>query len=75
MPDIHINNHGVEQLLTDLDPNKATGPDGMPACILKMGEKTTIFRKPVQIGANIPIFKKGHCTFQLYRPVSLTSML
>ncbi len=36
MPDIHINNHGVEQLLTDLDPNKATGPDGMPACILKI---------------------------------------
>ncbi len=28
---------GVEQLLADLDPNKAT--NSVPACTLKMGEK------------------------------------
>ncbi len=38
MPDIHINNHGVKQLLTDLDPNKAIGRDGVPARVLKMGQ-------------------------------------
>ena len=90
MPDINIDTHGTEQLLTDLDPNKATGPDGVPARILKMGATeiapalATIFRKSLETGqlpedwrnANIsPIFKKGDRTLPSnYRPVSLTSI-
>ena len=90
MPDIHIHNHEVEQLLTDLDPNKATGPDSVPAHILKMGAKeiapalATIFRKSLETGnlredwrsTNItPIFKRGDCTQPSnYRLVSLTSL-
>ncbi|XP_072041141.1 uncharacterized protein [Amphiura filiformis] len=74
MPDVNITVEGVEKLLTELDPGKATGPDGVPARILKMGAKeiapalTTIFRLSLESGnlpndwrcANIsPIFKKG----------------
>ena len=35
MPDIHIIQKGVEKLLTNLNPNKATGPDGLSPRILK----------------------------------------
>ena len=77
MPDIHITTTGIEKLLTDLDPNKASGPDGVSARILKMGAKeiapalATIFRRSLETGilpedwrcTNIsPIFKKGDRT-------------
>lgn len=39
MSNIIISDHGIEKLLTDLDPNKATGPDGVPGRILKLGAK------------------------------------
>ena len=90
MPDINISVEGVEKLLTDLDPGKATGPDDVPARILKMGAAeiepalTTIFRRSHELGslpsdwrcANIsPVFKKGDRTKpSIYRPVSLTSI-
>ena len=90
MPDINISVEGVEKLLTDLDPGKATGPDDVPARILKMGAAeigpalTTIFRRSLELGslpsdwrcANIsPVFKKGDRTKPSnYRPVSLTSI-
>ncbi len=57
MPDINITVDGVEKLLSDLDPGKATGPDGVPARILKMGAKeiapalTTIFRLSLESGS------------------------
>ena len=36
MPDFDINVVGVTKLLSDLNPHKATGPDGIPAQILKL---------------------------------------
>ncbi len=90
MPDMNISVTGVEKLLTDLNPNKATGPDGVSSHILKMGAKeiapalATIFSKSLKTGllpedwrcANIsPIFKKGdRIKPSNYRPVSLTSV-
>ena len=35
MPEINITIQGVEKLLSGLDPNKATGPDGISPRILK----------------------------------------
>ena len=35
MPDIHITQKGVENLLLNLSPNKATGPDGLSPRLLK----------------------------------------
>ena len=35
MPHINIKTEGVEKLLKNLDPSKATGPDEIPARILK----------------------------------------
>ena len=37
MPNITISTYGIEKLLTDLKPNKATGSDDIPARIPKMG--------------------------------------
>jgi hypothetical protein len=38
MPHIHVNikTEGVEKLLKNMDPSKATGPDEIPACIFQM---------------------------------------
>ena len=33
---INIKTEGVEKLLNNLDPSKATGPDEIPACIFQM---------------------------------------
>ena len=88
MPNITISTDGIEKLLTDLKPNKATGPDDIPARILKMGhmklhppwrpssKKSVESRTLPDIWRrpNIsPIFKKGDRTKpNNYRPVSLT---
>ena len=88
MKPLKINTHGVNKLLKDLNPNKATGPDGASARILKetadivTGPLTNIYRKSIKTGtipddwrkANvIPIFKKGDkCKAENYRPISLT---
>ena len=90
MPPINITCQGVENLLTKLDPSKATGPDGISPKILKTLAKetapilTTIFRHSLQTGcvptqwkkANVtPVYKKGeHYKASNYRPVSLTSV-
>ena len=37
MPIFDISGNGIEKLLTDLNSNKATGPDNIPGCILKLG--------------------------------------
>ena len=79
---------GIEKLLKNLDPSKATGPDQIPARILKQfatefaPHLTTIFNVSLSKGdvpedwrhANvIPIFKKGDKYLASnYRPVSLT---
>ena len=74
MPDIIITTEGVAKLLHDLNPNKATGPDEVPAKILQVAANelapalSLIFQKSLSPGelplswlrANItPIFKKG----------------
>ena len=90
MPPIDITCQGVENLLTKLDPSKATGPDGISPRILKTLAKetapilTTIFRHSLKTGcvptqwkkANVtPVYKKGeHYKASNYRPVSLTSV-
>ena len=90
MPDINIHVNGVAKLLRGLRAHKATGPDEVPAHLLKEAADqlapslTTVFRAsynqsttPVEWrSANIvPIFKKGnHASAANYRPVSLTSI-
>ena len=83
---IHIK--GVEKLLQKLKVNKASGPDDLPAYILRETATeiapllTAIFNQSLKSGtlpedwlkANIaPIFKKGNKNLaENYRPVSLT---
>ena len=90
MPDIDIHVNGVAKLLRGLKAHKATGPDEVPARLLKEAADqlapilTTVFRAsyiqsttPVECRtANVvPIFKKGdHASAANYRPVSLTSI-
>lgn len=90
MPDISINNEGVEKLLKKLNPNKACGPDSITGRVLKdLAEEispflTHIFQKTIDAG-NIPddwryanvtaLFKKGdRFKASNYRPVSLTCL-
>ena len=88
MSDITITTEGVAKLLHYLNPNKATGPDDIPARILQLAANELapalqiIFPKSLDTGklplswsqANIaPIFKKGdHSLAANYRPISLT---
>ena len=87
MQDIMINRKGVEKLLKDLNPHKATGPDEVPSRILIIGaeELSPALVKQYQhsndVGewrdANVvPIFKKGDSHQPSnYHPVSLTSVV
>ena len=84
--DISVN--GVEKLLSNINPSKATGPDMMPCRMLKELAPvlapllTVIFQQSLAtsklptswLHANIvPVFKKGtKCLAENYRPVSLT---
>ena len=69
MPPIHITVRGIEQLLKELKPNKAQGPDNIPARILKeMASKiapilTIIFQKSKL--RNSP-FRLVESTYSLY---------
>ena len=90
MPNITIYVDGVLKLLKDLNPNKSSGPDEIPARLLKLAAEelapalSLIFQKSLDSGevpnswlqANItPLFKKGDRTIASnYRPVSLTSI-
>ena len=90
LPDINIFPEGVEKLLKKLDPNKATGPDGIGTRILQAAADdlapalSLIFQRSLDTGvlpeswlqANIsPIYKKGDRTqAENYRPISLTSV-
>ena len=90
MDKIEISEEGVKKQLMNLNPHKASGPDGLPAYVLKECAQelapylTLIFRKSLQEG-DVPedwrracvaaIFKKGdRHTAANYRPVSLTSL-
>jgi hypothetical protein len=88
MPDIHITRNGVEKLLSQLNPNKACGPDGLKPRILKeLANEISpilclIFNNSIDTGevptdwrtAYVsPIYKKGaKYNPENYRPISLT---
>ena len=90
MSHIIITTEGVAKLLHDLNPNKATGPDDIPARILQLAANELtpalqiILQKSLDTGNlplswsqdNIaPIFKKGDRSLAAnYRPISLTSI-
>jgi len=89
--DIIITEDCVQQKLEKIDPQKAMGPDGIPARFLVNTAKTIkspltkIFNKSIEEGllpqkwktSNItPLFKKGNkCDPNNYRPVSLTPIV
>ena len=91
MPDITISTPGIQKLLANLKPHKATGPDLIPPTVLKeLSHEISpileiIFNMSLQTGqvpndwkeANIaPIFKKGDKhSPSNYRPVSLTCII
>ena len=90
MPNIKISQAGVFKLLKNLDTSKATGPDSIPAYVLKTAAEeitptlTHIFQLSLDSGQVprdwtmawvVPIFKKGEKHQAAnYRPVSLTSI-
>ena len=93
IPDIEqlsIGVNGVYNLLVNIDPHKATGPDGIPSRLLKETAYqmapllTFIFQSSLDQGklpsdwkiANItPLYKKGSRTdLSNFRPISLTSV-
>ena len=90
IPAIIIRPEGVEKLLKQLNPSKASGPDGIPNRILKECSKqlapglASIYQKSINTGslpsnwpnANITcLFKNGDKhAAENYRPVSLTSV-
>ena len=89
MPVVSITTRGIENLLGNLDPSKAMGPDKILLYILKYcAAKISpilqlIFTQSLNTGqlpsdwlkANIcPVFKKGNCSNPSnYRPIPLTS--
>ena len=90
MPDIEINWKGVHKLLKGLKTFKATGPDSIPALILKAAANqlapilTILYQTSLNSGEVpsdwkdawiVPVFKKGDKHKPAnYRPVSLTSI-
>ena len=91
MAEITITENGVRKLLQKLDGHKATGPDDIPARLLKETAAetthmlTTLFQASLHQGklptewktANvIPAYKKGSKSQpENYRPISLTCIL
>ena len=91
MPDVLFTVPGIEKLLNNLNPSKASGPDLLPTRILKMVSKEiahilcAIYQQSYSTGqvpldwqqANVTaVFKKGDKTNPAnYRPVSLTCIL
>ena len=92
-PDVQafdVHNIGVQKLLQNLNPHKASGPDNIPSRLLKETAaeialaSTLLFQSSLQQGevpedwklANVtPLFKKGDKTdASNYRPISLTSV-
>ncbi|XP_022838082.1 uncharacterized protein LOC111365117 [Spodoptera litura] len=91
MSQIRIRQREVYRTLRDLDVNKASGPDGIPALVLKTCAPelspilTRLFRLSLETGlvpvawklANVqPVPKKGsRADPNNYRPISVTSIL
>ena len=91
MPDITVSTKGIEKLLNNLNPHKASGPDKIKPIILKTLSVELspilqmLFQKSLREGCLpsqwksayvAPIFKKGErSTPSNYRPISLTCVL
>lgn len=91
MKPINVTCAGVAKLLRNLKPHKATGPDGIPARLLRETAEqiapavTLLFQASLDQGKVpslwkaahvVPIFKKGsRSSAENYRPISLTSIL
>ena len=90
MNNITVRTKGVEKLLSNLQPDKATGPDMIPARLLKQLSTeiapalALVFQSSLDCGRVprdwtmahvVPVFKKGDkSAASNYRPVSLTSI-
>ena len=90
MPSIEINNEGIAQLFSNIDPFKAMGPDGLPSRLLKELSNelapclSTLFRASLhqstipgdwRTALVTPLHKKGSCSDPSnYHPISLTSI-
>jgi hypothetical protein len=88
--DINITTPGVQKILSNLNPNKACGPDGVSPRLLRLFATeiapalTLLFRASLKTGivptdwrtAHVtPVFKKGEqYKPENYRPISLTSV-
>ena len=91
MRPINVAVEGVASLLANLDPSKASGPDGIPARFLKdmandlAPSLTLIYQASLQQGRIpdewrkaliTPIYKNGDCSCPAnYRPISLTCIV
>ena len=91
MPEIIITIPGVLKLLSEINPHKASGPDNIPARVLKETASeiapmlTHLFQQSLNTGVIppewkqayvTPIYKKGNkADPKNYRPVSLTSII
>ena len=87
---IHVSHNGVAKLLRNLKPHKATGPDGLPARLLKETASeiapavSLLFQVSLdqgkvpaswKVALIAPVFKKGNRSSAAnYRPISLTSI-
>ena len=79
-----ISNHGVEQLLRRIQPDIASGPNAIPARLLKECASSIatiladVFRRSLKtcyVPACLPDFKKSKPDDPAtYRPISLTSI-
>ena len=90
LPHITVSEAGVRQLLEYIKPHKATGPDGIPARLLKdyAADLAPVLSHIYQASLNqgrvpadwkltwvIPMFKKGaRNSYSNYRPISITSI-
>ena len=90
LPHITVSVAGVRKLLEDIKPHKATGPDGIPARLLKdyAAGLAPVLSHIYQASLNqgrvpadwkhawvIPVFKKGaRNSHSNYRPISITSI-
>ena len=89
-PDMHFSTHGIKKQFENIQPDKASGPDMIPAKVLKdtaselASVLALILQQSYDTGtlpttwkdANVtPIYKSGPRTDpRNYRPVSLTSL-
>ena len=77
--DINITQHGIQKMLENLNPHKATGPDDICPLFLKTLASSIapilmiVYKKSYNTANVAPVFKKGNTSLAAnYRPISLT---